>query len=109
MKRAGKRFPALLLQPYCNPDGAELQHASECRFHRIGGTILHVGQDMGVDVEGDGYGGVAEHLGDHLHVDTLSNWPEESTNGGEETFELVGFSSYEGMDRGRHLEDAGSS
>ena len=59
MKRAGKRFPALLLQPYCNPDGAELQHASERRFHRIGGTVLHVGQDMGVDVEGDGYGGVA--------------------------------------------------
>ena len=45
--------------------------------------------------------------------------PEESTNGGEETFELVVFSGYEvierapylggdeGMDRGRHLEAAG--
>jgi hypothetical protein len=48
----------------------------------------------------------------------IEHWPEESTNGGEETFELVAFSSYEviesilprgdeGMDRGRHLEDAG--
>src|SRR5215203_6428495 len=69
---AGERIPALLLQLYCNPVGPELQHASERRFHRIDGTILHVGQDVGVDVEGDGYGGVAEHLGDHLHVDTLS-------------------------------------
>src|SRR5215217_3800010 len=57
---------------YCNPDEVELHHASERRFHRISGTILHVGQYVGVDVEGDGYGGVAEHLGDHLHVDTLS-------------------------------------
>jgi hypothetical protein len=48
----------------------------------------------------------------------IEHWPRESTGRGEETFELVVFSSYgvkestlprgdEGMDRGRHLEDAG--
>ena len=48
----------------------------------------------------------------------VEHWPEESTDGGAETFDLVAFSSYkveeralprgdEGMAWGRYLEDAG--
>jgi|SRR5215216_2069096 len=33
----------------------------------------------------------------------IENWPEESTNGGEETFELVVFSSYEVVERAPYL------
>ena len=33
----------------------------------------------------------------------IEHWPEESTNGGEETFELVVFSSYEVEERARCL------
>jgi hypothetical protein len=32
-------------------------------------VVLHVGEDVGVGVEGDGYGGVPEHLRDDLRVD----------------------------------------
>ena len=34
---------------------------------------------MGVDVEDDGYGGVTEHLGDHLCVDAF---PQEQRSAG---------------------------
>ena len=33
----------------------------------------------------------------------IEHWPEESTNGGEETFELVVFSSYEVTERAPYL------
>ena len=33
----------------------------------------------------------------------IEHWPEESTNGGEETFELVVFSSYEVVERAPYL------
>jgi hypothetical protein len=33
----------------------------------------------------------------------IEHWPEESTNGGEETFELVVFSSYEVIERAPYL------
>jgi len=33
----------------------------------------------------------------------IKHWPEESTNGGEETFELVVFSSYEVIERAPYL------
>ena len=39
------------------------------RFHRLGGGVLHVSKDVRVGVEGDGCGGVAEHLGDYLRID----------------------------------------
>jgi hypothetical protein len=33
----------------------------------------------------------------------IEHWPNESTNGGEETFELVVFSSYEVVERAPYL------
>jgi hypothetical protein len=33
----------------------------------------------------------------------IEHWPKESTNGGEETFELVVFSSYEVVERAPYL------
>jgi hypothetical protein len=33
----------------------------------------------------------------------VEHWPEESTDGGEETFELVVFSSYEVVERAPYL------
>ena len=30
--------------------------------------LLHIWQEVGVDVQGDAYGGVPEHLGDDLRV-----------------------------------------
>jgi hypothetical protein len=33
----------------------------------------------------------------------IEHWPEEATNGGEETFELVAFSSYEIVERAPYL------
>jgi hypothetical protein len=36
------------------------------------GGVLHVGKDVRVGVEGDSYGGVAEHLGDYLRVDSFT-------------------------------------
>jgi len=39
------------------------------RFNRLGGGVLHVSKDVRVGVEGDGCGGVAEHLGDYLRID----------------------------------------
>jgi hypothetical protein len=33
----------------------------------------------------------------------IEHWPKESTNGGEETFELVVFSSYEVVERTPYL------
>jgi hypothetical protein len=38
------------------------------RFHRLGGGVLHVSKDVRVGVEGDGCGGVPEHLGDQLQL-----------------------------------------
>jgi hypothetical protein len=40
-------------------------------FHRCCGLISHVGEYVRVGVEGDGYGGVPEHLGDDLGVYVL--------------------------------------
>jgi hypothetical protein len=35
-------------------------------------VVLHVGEDVRVGVEGDGYGGVPKHLGDVLWVDVAA-------------------------------------
>ena len=62
------RFPALLLQPYCNPRVARSRYGCQRRLHRVGRSVLHVWREVRVGVEGDGYEGVPEHLGDHLGV-----------------------------------------
>jgi hypothetical protein len=36
----------------------------------------------------------------------IENWPKESTDGGEETFELVAFSSYKVEERAPYLGEA---
>src|SRR5215204_2993066 len=38
----------------------------------------------------------------------IEHWPEESTKGGEETFELVTFSSYEVTERAPYLGETGA-
>jgi hypothetical protein len=38
------------------------------RLHRVGGGVLHVGQNVRVSVESHSYGGAAEHLGDDLRI-----------------------------------------
>ena len=38
----------------------------------------------------------------------IEHWPEESTDGGEETFELVVFSSYEVTERAPYLGETGA-
>ncbi len=68
---AGESVPALLLQPCCNPREFPSRGASERRFHRVGGGVLHIGEYVRVGIEGDGYGGVAEHLRDNLRVDAF--------------------------------------
>jgi hypothetical protein len=40
-------------------------------FHCSGGAVLHVGQHVGVGVQGYGYGGVPEHLGNDFGIDIL--------------------------------------
>jgi hypothetical protein len=53
-----------LLQPYCNPSTKGIVEG-------LGSMILHIGEQMRVRVQGDGYGSVAQHLGDYLGVDVL--------------------------------------
>ncbi len=62
-------FAATVLQPKTEQGS---RHGSQRRLHRVGCGVLHIRQDMGVRVEGDGYGGVAEHLGDYLRVDVFA-------------------------------------
>jgi hypothetical protein len=52
-----------LLQPYCNP------FLPQRVLKGAGRAILHGGQYVGVGIQGYGYGGVPQHLGDYLGVD----------------------------------------
>src|SRR5215213_10259452 len=38
---------------YCNPDGSVSRYCSEGCFHRVDCRVLHIGEYMGVGVEGD--------------------------------------------------------
>src|SRR5215213_2601151 len=50
---------------------AHRSRLTQCLLQCLRGLLLHVGQEVGVDVKGDAYGGVAEHLGDDLGVHVL--------------------------------------
>ena len=68
-ERAGIRF----LAPFtATRTGHGSRDGTQRRFHRLDCGVLHVGEDVGVGVEGDGYGGVTQHLGDNLHVDAFA-------------------------------------
>src|SRR5829696_10558630 len=59
-----ERGPGVAAWPfYCNRTATRAEpnsrSGSQRRFHRVSRGILHVGQDVRVGVEGDGYGGVA--------------------------------------------------
>jgi hypothetical protein len=41
----------------------------QCVLHSFGGFALHVGQHVGVSIEGYGDTGMTKHLGDYLGVD----------------------------------------
>jgi hypothetical protein len=49
---------------YCNPSTQGFFEGA-CR------AVLHVGEHVGVGVQGDGYAGMPQHLGDNLRVDVL--------------------------------------
>src|SRR5215217_9173018 len=59
-----ERGPGSASRPFCCNRAATRARLTlrQHRFHRVGGGVLHVGKDVRVGVEGDSYGGVAEHL-----------------------------------------------
>jgi hypothetical protein len=72
-----ERGPGVAAWPfYCNRTATRAEpnsrSGSQRCFHCVSRGILHVGQDVRVGVEGDGYGGVAQHLGDYLHIDAFT-------------------------------------
>ena len=62
-EEAPNALRGFLLQPYCKP------FLPQCVLKGAGRAILHGGQYVGVGIQGDGYGGVPQHLGDYLGVD----------------------------------------
>ena len=63
-KKAGIKAGPYYTNYYTNALG-------ECLFHGRYRAVLHVGQDVAVSVQRYRYGGVSQHLGDHLRVDVL--------------------------------------
>lgn len=45
--------------------------SAKCLFKRPRGLLLHVRHEVRVDVKGDAYGSVAQHLGHDFRVDVL--------------------------------------
>lgn len=67
------KWTAPILMPgavYCNRTATRSRLRSGEHFLKsLRGLFLHVGEEVGVDVEGDRHGGVSEHLRDYFRVD----------------------------------------
>jgi hypothetical protein len=49
----------------------------QCLFHPCGSLISHVGEHVGVGIQGSGYGGMTEHLRDYLGFTFFEAHPPE--------------------------------